>query len=43
LADFLLGAEARETNTADPLLADIASMSDEEAERMLERELDGIG
>jgi acyl carrier protein len=45
LGDFLLGASARrpEAKPDDSLLSDIALMSDEEAERMLERELDQMG
>lgn len=45
LTDFLLDADTRQTvsTSEGPLLADIASMSDEEAERMLERELDQLG
>jgi len=44
LGDFLLGAsERRPEAKPDSLLSDIALMSDEEAERMLERELDQMG
>jgi acyl carrier protein len=40
LADFLLGAPQRtDTETGDLLLQDIATMSDEDAERLLEHEL----
>jgi acyl transferase domain-containing protein/acyl carrier protein len=45
LTEFLLGGDSRRSEAApdDALLSDIASMSDEEAERLLEQELGQIG
>jgi acyl transferase domain-containing protein/acyl carrier protein len=45
LTEFLLGGDSRRNEGVrdDSLLSDIASMSDEEAERLLEQELGSIG